>query len=677
MAILKDARDEVYVRMENDLTRCRAVVHDDIDAVGLKGLLNRARHLMYGACHGEPIALGDFKDIRRMLLGDDQRMTIVHGIDVEKRNRIRILKKDVGRNFLGNYFAENTILHTDSVYGRITLMAADLSPLILSLLERRGFAGDAAAAFLAPNYDSHTHPAELLADCDIATARTLQAMDRGERIAVYADFDCDGIPGAALLHDLFAKLEYSNVEVYIPHRDREGYGFHREAIDSLVQRGVTLIITVDVGTTAVESIAYAKEQGVDVIVTDHHEILGELPQAIAILNPKREPYPFPHLCGTGVAFKFAQALINRGRAEGREQFVRIPAGWEKWLLDLVAIATVADMVSLVGENRALVHWGLAVLRKTSRPGIAALCLKIRLRRDQITEEDIGFSIAPRINAASRMDEPMLAWKLLTTRDHQEAQQIAVTLESLNSSRKGVVGGIVKEAKKRVADRYTENDRVIVLGDPEWKPALLGLAANSIVGEHGGVVCLWGRDALGRIKGSCRSDGSVSVVKLFESASESFEEYGGHAASGGFTLSEGAVHTLPQTLAQAVLSFEASASPESAVFDALVSLREITMALWRDLSRLSPFGLGNPKPVFRIDRVQIESFKRFGKEKNHVEIMLTCPETGARIRAYDFFRSPEGFSRPLQEGMTSSIIGTIERDAFRGGVSFRLVDVLAA
>jgi len=555
-------------------------------------------------------------------------------------------------------------------------MAAELSPLILSLLERRGFTGDAAAAFLAPDYESHTHPAELLADCDAATARTLAAMDRGERVAIYADFDCDGIPGAALLFELFAKLAYQNVEVYIPHRDREGYGFHRDAIDALASRGVTLIITVDVGTTAVDAIAYAKEKGIDVIVTDHHEILSALPAAVAVLNPKREPYPFPHLCGTGVAFKFAQALLRRGRAEGREPFVGIPTGWEKWLLDLVAIATVADMVPLVGENRALVHWGLMVLRKTSRPGIAALCLKIRLRRDQITEEDIGFSIAPRINAASRMDEPMLAWKLLTTRDQSEAQTLAAMLESLNASRKGVVGGIVKEAKKRVSVRDQKSDRVIVLGDPEWKPSLLGLAANSIVGEHGGIVCLWGRDALGRLKGSCRSDGSISVVKLFESARDSFEEYGGHAASGGFTLADGAVHALPQRLAEAALALEASASPESAAFDALVSLREISMSLWRDLSRLSPYGLGNPKPVFRIDQVQIGSLKRFGKEKNHVEVMLSCPDTGARVRAYDFFRAPDGFSQPLEEGAMSSVIGTIERDAFRGGVSLRLVDVLA-
>lgn len=550
------------------------------------------------------------------------------------------------------------------------------SVLVKSLLEKRGITDEGEiVAFLMPDYAVHTHAPQQLSDMEQATSRILAAIAHGERIAIYADFDCDGIPGAAVLSDLFAKISYDNVEVYLPHRDREGYGIHIAAIDELAARGVKLIISVDVGTTAVDAIRHAKELGIDTIVTDHHEITGALPDALAIVNPKREPYPFPHLCGAGVAYKLVQALIAAGKAHNVEKFLAIQDGWEKWLLDLVAIATVADMVPLVGENRVLVYWGLQVLRKSSRPGIAALCTKLRLRRNDLTEDDIGFSIAPRINAASRMDSPDLALKLLTTKDVREANALAEKLEELNASRKGVVGGIVREAKKRAKERFTDADTVVVLGDPEWKPALLGLAANSIVGDRGGVVCMWGRDANGRIKGSCRSDGTVSVVDLFVAAKDVFEEYGGHAASGGFSLHEGAVHTLHETLSRAVAQLERSAAAERP-HDAPLSLHEISPSFYRDLSRLAPFGIGNPKPIFRT-RVTIAELRRFGKEKNHIEISLKSTESSASIRAYDFFRSEEHFTHTPKPGEAAHVLATIERDTFRNQLALRLVDILPA
>lgn len=548
-----------------------------------------------------------------------------------------------------------------------------LSSLVSDLLTKRGIVDpDEIAAFLQPDYASLHAPEELLG-MDKATARTLEALERGERIAIYADFDCDGIPGGALLSDTFAKIGYGNVEVYLPHRDREGYGFHRDAIRQLAERAVKLIITVDVGTTAVDAVSYAKELGVDVIVTDHHEIPGALPDAIAVLNPKLGAYPFRDLCGTGVAFKFAQALLTAGRARNLAPFLAIAAGWEKWLLDLVAIATVADMVPLLGENRTLVYWGISVLRKSPRPGITALCTEVRLRKSEITEDDIGFSIAPRINAASRMDEPQLALALLTTKDRAEAETLAHTLEKLNASRKGVVAGIVREAKKRV-QRFDERDRVVVLGDTDWKPALLGLAANSLMNDRGGLVCLWGRDGNGKLKGSCRSDGSVSVVDVFTHARESFEECGGHAASGGFTLVPESVHTLHESLTAAMSALANERVERENSHDALIVLEEVSTTLLTDISRLAPFGIGNKKPVFLVKGARTISLKRFGKEKNHVEIQLES-ERGKRARAFDFFRSAEDFTHAPTEGAPARLLATIERDTFRGGLALRLVDIL--
>ncbi len=551
-----------------------------------------------------------------------------------------------------------------------------LSDVVRSLLKTRGMSTpEEIRAFLHPDYTAHTHAPELLADISLATDRLLAAIGSNERIAIYADFDCDGIPGASVLSDFFEKIGYRNVRVYIPHRDREGYGFHTEAISALAKDGVTLIITVDVGTNAYDAVTHAASCGVDVIVTDHHELIGDAPPAVAILNPKRGDYPFAYLCGAAMAFKLVQATIHAGKEKKIDAFLAVADGWEKWLLDLVAIATIADMVPLNGENRVLAHWGLQVLRKSPRPGITALCIKLRLRKAELTEEDIGFSIGPRINAASRMGNPDLAFKLLTTKDHAEATAIADELEKLNASRKGVVAGIVREIKKRSKDRYTEADTVVVLGNPEWKPSLLGLAANSIMNDRGGVVCLWGRDGSGAIKGSCRSDGAVSVVDLFTAAKDSFEEFGGHAASGGFSVVPDKVHTLQEDLAAAARTLKTEVVEEAKVPDMTLTLSDVSWNLFRDLARLAPFGMGNPKPLIRIDHAKVVSLKRFGKEQNHVEVTLACTETGETARAYDFFRGPDDFTHTPAEGNATTPLATIERDTFRGGLALRLVDML--
>jgi len=554
----------------------------------------------------------------------------------------------------------------------------EISELVRDLLTRRGITAEAdIRTFLEPDYELHTHAPLLLQGMDGAVARLLLAIQNVERIAVYADFDCDGIPGAALLSDFFEKIGYGNFEVYIPHRDREGYGFHVKAIEQLSSRGVSLIITVDVGTTAVDAVAFAKGKGVDVIVTDHHELNGAPPDAVAVLNPKRDGYPFRDLCGAAVAFKLVQATLIEGRKRGFAAFAAIPEGWEKWLLDLVAIATIADLVPLIGENRVLAHFGLRVLRKSPRSGLIALCNRLRLRRSELTEEDIAFSIAPRINAASRMDNPDLAFRLLVTSDSDEAEKLAARLEALNARRKGVVAGIVRQARKTARARFKPEEKVVVLGDPEWKPALLGLAANSIVEERGGVVCLWGRDASGNLKGSCRSDGSISVVELFANAREAFEEFGGHRASGGFTVSYENVHTLQDALARAAVGIEQNGVPDPSGHEAQVALSEIGAPLFEEVSRLAPFGVGNPKPVFLVSSVAVSSVRRFGREQNHVEVVVSCERTNRSMRAFDFFRSPSDFTHAPAAGTPARILAMIVKDGFRGGLALRLVDVLAA
>ena len=563
----------------------------------------------------------------------------------------------------------------------------EISELVRTLLVKRGIIDPKETEdFLNPDYDLHTHDPFLLEGMERAVSRMLAAIAQGDRIAIYADFDCDGIPGAAVLSDFLKKIRHENFEVYLPHRDREGYGFHKEAVTQLAERGTSLIITVDVGTTAVESVKHAKELGIDVIITDHHEIPlaggRTLPDAYAVLNPKLGPpaggYPFRDLCGAAMAFKLAQAVLIEGKRREIPSFTSVPLGWEKWLLDLVAIATIADMVPLSGENRALVLFGLKVLRKTQRPGLLALFNRLRVRSADITEDDIGFLIAPRVNAASRMGEPDLALRLLTTQDPNEAEVLAANLDRLNTRRKGVVSGVVRQAKKNVRERFSQHERVVVLGNPDWRPAILGLAANSIMEERGGVVCLWGRDVNGNLKGSCRSDGSVSIAELFANSGEALTEYGGHAHSGGFSVSHENVHTLGEVLAKAASLLTVTESRKGKeTYDALASLSEISPILFKEVSRLAPFGVGNPKPVFQVRDVVITDMRRFGRDEAHIELRLECRRTGVRARAFDFFRSPEGFTHTPASGAEAKILATIERDSFRGGLALRLMDVLPA
>jgi single-stranded-DNA-specific exonuclease len=550
-----------------------------------------------------------------------------------------------------------------------------MSALIDQLLAQRGIEGEARVRFLDPDYTRDVHHFSLLPGIDRAVDRVLAAMRAGERIAIYADFDCDGIPGAVLLSDTFRKIGYGEVEVYIPHRDTEGHGVHEGALGKLSERGVRLVITVDVGVSALDAARFAQRQGLDLIVTDHHEPPARLPECVAVINPKLGDYPFRELCGAAVAWKLACALIATGRARALPEFEAIPEGWEKWLLDLVAIATVADLVPLLGENRVLVHYGLRVLRKSPRVGLRALFAAQRIKQAQVTEDDISFSLAPRINAASRMDEPMLAFELLDTHDASKADALVASLESLNAKRKGAVAHIVKEARKRVGARYAPADQVVVLGDIAWKPSLAGLVANTLVGERGGLVCIWGETGNGELKGSCRSDGTIPVVEVL-SRSGVLIEYGGHDASGGFSVSREHVHELPDAFARAASGIAREAHGAHA-HDAMLSLRDVSWSLYEELARLAPFGIGNEKPVFRIRAASIRAVRRFGKEKNHTEVEIECFETGARARAFDFFRSPEDFSASPSQGRELDVVASLSRDTFRGerALALRLVDLV--
>lgn len=536
---------------------------------------------------------------------------------------------------------------------------ADFHPAVRKILYRQGIETPAAAeAFLSPDFDLATGHPDKMADLEKAADMIAAAVRAEETIGVFADYDADGIPGAALLSALFKKIG-GKMALYIPHRNREGFGFSPAGADSLMAAGARLIVTVDCGTADVEAVAYAKGKGAAVIVTDHHEIHGDLPPADAVVNPKRAdcPYPEKMLCGSGVAWKLAKEVLARFPDAA-------PAGWEKWLLDLAGIATIADMVPLVGENRAIARWGLHVLRKSPRPGIRALCAAAGVDQQFLGADDIGFSIAPRINAASRMGEPELAFRLLDCDEPAVAARLARELSHLNDRRKGVVAGIVKAVRERVEARG-ETPAAIVTGDPRWQPSLLGLAASSIADRFGRPVFLWGRgEGADALRGSCRAArGGGSVLAMLEGAREALEVFGGHHAAGGFTVKMDAVDTLPGLLAAAA---EAMPPGDAEIWaDDLLSPATVNRAFADALDSAGPFGIGNPKPVFLVADTPLGEVRFFGADAAHARLSV------GGVSAVGFGMGEACRARGLEAGQPISLLAEIERARWAGRVEVRL------
>jgi len=548
------------------------------------------------------------------------------------------------------------------------------SPLTRKLLFARGIATLAEAEkFLHPDWERDSYDSFLIFNMEKAVERILRAIKDEEKIVLYTDYDCDGIPAGVILHDFFKKIEYANFENYIPHRHNEGYGVNIPAVEKFAEGGTTLMITADLGITDTEAVERAQELGIDVIVTDHHlPQEGKIPKAYAVLNSKQteDTYPDSMLCGAGVAFKLVQALIKRG------EFSQISDGWEKWLLDMAGLSTIADMVPLKNENRLLAYYGLKVLRKSRRKGLNLLLQKIKVNKEHLTEDDIGFMIAPRINAASRMDHPLRAFELLSTDNEAKAEELANWLNHLNDQRKGLTANMIKDAKGRLRSR--EFLEVIVIGHPEWEPGILGLAANNLMEEFNRPVFVWGRDMDGKIKGSCRSDGTVSLVELMSRAKEgSFLQFGGHAEAGGFTVSLEGIHTLEKELSDTYRAMEKIVKAETVAVDDELSLDDVTWDAYKEVEAFAPFGMENPKPVFLFPKAEIVAVKKFGKAKEHLELEFRNSR-GNKIPAIGFFVSEKDFPEVLLgTGEKVNLIATLEKSMFRNypELRLRIVDII--
>jgi single-stranded-DNA-specific exonuclease len=550
------------------------------------------------------------------------------------------------------------------------------------LLAKRGITTkEEAEKFLNPSYDEHLVDPLTIKNMPLAAERLGAAILSGERIAAWTDYDCDGIPAGVILHD-FLKKAGANFENYIPHRHFEGYGVNVSGVEKLAASGARLLLTADVGITDVEAIARARELGMDTIVTDHHLAGDAFPPGI-VVDPNAhedETAAFRSWCGAGLAWKLVCATL----AVAPELREKVPEGWEKWLLDMAALATIADMVPLTGDNRLIAKYGLLVLRKSPRLGLQKLCRLMRVEQSRISEDDVGFMLAPRVNAASRMGDAREAFRLFTTADENEASALAEKLEKLNRQRKAEAGAITRAVRERLAER-TELQSVIALGDPSWRPALLGLVANGIAEEYARPVFLWGREGNETLKGSCRSEGATHVVELMQAAEDTFAEFGGHAFSGGFTLTDEGVFSLEDRLVAAFATLPVEKAPAESAPDLDLSAEDADHKLLAKLERLAPFGEGNEKPLFRLRACEISRAERFGKGKEHVKVKITRAfekplegvaffAKGALAKHADALATACG--EPGRTGR-ATLLGHLERDSFSRAPRLRLVGIVPA
>lgn len=523
---------------------------------------------------------------------------------------------------------------------------------------------------IAPNYETDVYDPFLLKDIDKAVERILAAIKEQEKIMIFGDYDADGVPATALLSTVFNWIGNVDYSIYIPDRHNEAFGLSVEAIKKFSEQKVKLLITVDCGITDSEEVKLANDLGIDVIITDHHLVPKQLPPAYAVVDPKRADchYPYKNLCGTGVAYKLAQAILKQGK------FENINDGREKWLLDLVALATVSDMVPITGENRALTHFGLMVLQKTRRPGLLALCRALKLDPRFITEDDISFSLGPRINSASRMSHASEAYELLMSSDQTIAKTIAARLEERNGERRASVEEILQQAQALIGETAAQ---VIVVGREDFSLGVLGLAASRLVEKYHKPVFVWGVNGVGEVKGSCRSDGSVNIVELMRSADDInsqklFTDFGGHVMAGGFSLPLGREGELSEKLNKAYSDTDRSKVEREIIYDGELSLDEVSNETYDFIRQFGPFGVENEKPIFLFKNLIVSEAKLFGNGGLHLELKFKNT-AGKLVSAVGFFFNQDLIFQP---GDQVSFLASVEKSFFRRSpeLRLRLVDI---
>jgi single-stranded-DNA-specific exonuclease len=540
----------------------------------------------------------------------------------------------------------------------------NLPRLVARILLNRGLcAGDDILAFLDPSLERLNPPFEL-PDLEAAAARLGRAVRQGEPVAVYGDYDADGITATAVLHQFFQELGLTCFP-YIPDRLTQGYGLKIEGLKELSAQA-RLVVTVDCGISDAAEVAWAKTQGLEVIITDHHEIPPELPDALAVVNPKRlgHAYPFGELAGVGVALLLALGVRADLRAEG--WFRQHPEPNLRSYLDLVALGTAADVVPLVGENRILVRQGLKVLEESRRPGIIALKEVTQLEGKPISYQNVVFQLAPRLNAAGRMGQARCALELLLSDDLAQARVQARYLHNLNRQRQALEEEVLKQARGLIRRRSLETRPVLVLAGEGWHPGVIGIVAARLADEYHRPAALVSL-ANGRGRGSARSVEGFHLFKGLHACRQALHKYGGHAAAAGFEMAADQLPALQDLLEQAFHDQVGLEPPRPTLkVDAQVELSDLDRAFNRHLETLRPFGPGNPAPV--IVCLGVECLESQVVNQRHLKVTLSQGGILQKAIAFDM-----AAHHPLDGTLDVALGARISHYQGRTSLDLRLLD----
>lgn len=547
-------------------------------------------------------------------------------------------------------------------------------PLILALLFQRGL--DSASKiqdYLSPDYTTGLPDPFLFLDMEKAVTRIGKAREKKEKVVIFGDYDADGITSSVILKETLDSLGIIS-DVYIPDKEKEGYGLNEKSVEAFLQDGVSLIITVDCGIANASEVALASEKGIDVIITDHHHVPRVIPKAFAIINQRmeNESYPFQELAGVGTAFKLVQALYQKFMPEKEEQL--------KWFLDLVAIGTIADCVPLIGENRVLAKYGLLVLSKTRNVGLKELFQVGRIAIDENNIPDstkVAFQIAPRINAAGRMEHASLAFNLLMQKNPVFARDFALDLEAKNQERQKVTATVFEEVKKVAETMFKEKKLIFALGN-HFPSGILGLVAGKMAEKFNKPTAIF-REYEEECKGSFRSVPSVNIIKTIEECSSLLLKFGGHSQAAGVSVRRENLDAFLEKMEELISRQLGGVIPVPEIeIDLEIQPKEVDFELAQGLQKFEPFGYGNEKPVFLMKNLLIESLKLVGNGEKHLKLQLRSNDGSPKIfEAIGFSLATD--NAHLETGNTVDVVFTLGVDEWNGNkrIQLELIDLRLA
>ncbi|HPN96587.1 MAG TPA: single-stranded-DNA-specific exonuclease RecJ [Candidatus Moranbacteria bacterium] len=556
--------------------------------------------------------------------------------------------------------------------GKNQIVVDKYNPLILALLRTRGIrTQEEIESFFQFDYEKDLTDPMKVSGMEKAVGRIEEAKKNKEKITIFGDYDADGVTATALLFDVLEELEFENVNYYIPDRQIEGYGLNEEAIKFLKSGGTDLIITVDCGITAVEEVEMAKKLGMDVIITDHHHVPDKLPGALAVINPHlpNSGFKFEELAGVGVAFKLAQAVYKKMAPDKIDQL--------KWALDLVAIGTIADCVNLLGENRVLVRYGLIVLSKTKRIGLQEMFKvgRIDISEDKIPDtHKIAFQIAPRINAAGRMDHASVSYKLIIEKNRVKAREMALEVEVKNQDRQKITSQIVKEVEILAINSFKDK-KFIFAQNEHWPVGILGLVAGKIADKFKKPTIVLQHQEK-ELVGSLRSIPEINIMEVLEECSDALERFGGHAQAAGVRLKKEKADRFYEKFERAI---EKKAIKEKAVLvleaDLEIRAEDVDWEFVKELKMMEPFGMGNAEPVFVMKNLIIEDMKIVGNGNKHLKMSVRAKNGNPKIFDSIGFSMGDKFS-DLKKGDVIDVVTTLSEDEWNGNkkIQLKLIDI---